>query len=95
MSLMFSCKEVSVLVSVALNHKLSWMEWLKIRFHLLFCRACRNFNRQMKILHLAVGRLAGNKNDNAGDIPTLSSEARERIKKTLHQCEHHDDKPKP
>lgn len=91
---MLSCKEVSVLVSAALNHKLGWMEWLKIRFHLLLCNACSNFARQMTILDTAAGRLAGHRNHNADDVSTLSGEARERIKKTLQHCEHHDNNPK-
>ncbi len=79
-----------MLVSAALDRKLSWIERFKVRFHLLFCKACRNFDRQMTILHTAARRLAGYGENNA-DAPSLSSRARNRIKEALHQCEHNDD----
>ncbi len=92
MNWMFSCKQVSVLVSAALEQKPSWTERLRISLHLLFCKACRNFARQMTILRTAARHLADHMGDL--DIPTLPSEARDRIRKVLHRCEPHDNGPK-
>lgn len=93
MNWMFSCKEVTVLVSAAQDRKLSRMERFKIRLHLLFCTGCMNFNRQMATLSKAAHRLAGHTKSGA-DAPVLSSEARQRIKAQLHECEQHDEDPK-
>ncbi len=89
---MFSCKEVSILMSAALDRKLSRVEWFKTRLHLLFCKACRTFARQMTTLKMATQHLVSHKEDSA-DTPTLSTTARKRIATMLHQCEHND-KPK-
>lgn len=50
--MMFSCKEASRLLSMAQDRPLTTGETVKLRFHLAMCDACRNFNRQLKIIRL-------------------------------------------
>ncbi|MDR3413644.1 MAG: zf-HC2 domain-containing protein [Formivibrio sp.] len=49
---MLSCKEASRLLSMAQDRPLTTGETVKLRFHLAMCGACRNFNRQLKIIRL-------------------------------------------
>jgi hypothetical protein len=79
---MFSCKDVSQKVSVAMDAPLPVRHRLAIRMHLLMCRHCSRFRRQLMMLrHLSRYAVS---DPSAADPPaTLSSEARERIKKAL------------
>lgn len=45
---MFNCREVSRLVSESLDRELSLPQRLGIRFHLLMCRYCTRFARQLE-----------------------------------------------
>jgi hypothetical protein len=49
-----NCKEVHKLASEQLDRELSLTENTGMRVHLLFCRACSNFNRQMKFIRQAM-----------------------------------------
>lgn len=80
---MFRCKDVSQKVSQSMDSSLSLHHRLAIRFHLMMCRYCARFRRQMMMLRT----LSRDIDDDSipSDTPaTLSNEARERIKKTLH-----------
>ncbi len=50
---MDSCRDISLLVSRSLDARLSTGERLRVRLHLLMCRACRQFERQMLLLRRA------------------------------------------
>lgn len=54
MSLKPTCKEVHRLVSEGLDRELSLVERIRMRMHLLICRACQNFNNQMDLLRRAM-----------------------------------------
>jgi predicted anti-sigma-YlaC factor YlaD len=51
---MITCKEVSALVSQALDRRLGLMERWRLRVHLKACEACRNFQKQMSFLREAI-----------------------------------------
>ncbi len=81
---MLSCKEVSQLVSESLDRKLSWQQRLAVRVHLLMCRFCSRFRRQMLFLREAVHHQpTAIEEADAVSGPALSTEARERIKRLL------------
>lgn len=44
----FNCKEVSRLVSESMDGQLSWNQRLGIRFHLMMCRYCARFSKQLE-----------------------------------------------
>ena len=79
-----SCRETSHLVSDALDRELRWPERLAMRLHLLICRSCRGCKRQLLFLRSAVRRLrtATTASESVAG-PTLSEEARRRIKAAL------------
>jgi hypothetical protein len=77
-----SCKEAARLQSVAHDRTLTPVESFGLRFHLLVCRWCRIYGKQIRFLRSVAQAYA------SGDVqhsthPALSSEARERIKRSL------------
>jgi hypothetical protein len=54
--MMLNCKEVSRLVSRQQDERLPLGERLKMRFHMLWCAACRAFERQTALLREAMRR---------------------------------------
>ncbi len=56
-SLMHSCEQASALSSRALEEPLGPMEGLQLRFHLMMCRHCSRFARQIAFLRVASKRV--------------------------------------
>ncbi|MBE0604998.1 MAG: zf-HC2 domain-containing protein [Deltaproteobacteria bacterium] len=77
---MLSCKDVTRLLSESMDRSLPLGKRVGVRFHLLICRFCARYERQLLLIRETVRRLAA-----AEEIPgeTLSAEARERIRKSL------------
>jgi hypothetical protein len=79
---MFSCKEISHKVSQSMDIRLPLYQRLAINMHLLMCRYCARFSRQLKML-----RQMSRYDDSASMPPELpgglSPDARERIKSVL------------
>ena len=89
MVLTLVCDESSQLMSDSLDRPLTWVERLALRLHLLICRNCRRFRRQVEFIHMAIHFVARRP---AADEPltlapssidTLSPEARQRIADAL------------
>lgn len=78
---MLTCKQASQLVSQSLDRPLSWSERIRLRFHLLICDVCKRFNRQLRLLNLAVKRMLQH-TENDSTIQ-LSLEARDRISREI------------
>jgi hypothetical protein len=69
---MMTCKEVSTLVSIGQSDEAPPAHRMAVRFHLMMCRHCRAFNRQLRV----IGRVA---RVIAGDVerePTSAFESR-------------------
>lgn len=47
---MLSCKQATELMSRQMDMELSMPQRMGLRFHLMMCKGCRNFSRQMDIL---------------------------------------------
>ena len=79
---MFNCKEVSRRVSESMDHKLPLYQRMLIRIHLLMCRYCARFRRQVMFLReLCLGhRLNEHSLDSAVNLPP---DTRERIRQVL------------
>ena len=81
---MLSCKDVTKLVSESMDRSLPLGKRVGVRFHLLICRFCERYRRQLLLIRETARNLA-----HAGEMPgepfpeTLSPEARERIRKSL------------
>lgn len=82
MGVMKSCKETSTLVTQSLDRKLTFRERAGMWLHLLVCRNCVRFMRQMHLIR------AWLRNDEEGDTQTkLDSQTRERIARKLQEEE--------
>ncbi len=53
---MLSCKEATQLVSEGLDRELSFWQRMSLRLHVLMCRACSRYTRQVKALDEAVSK---------------------------------------
>jgi len=76
---MWSCKEISLLASKALDSRLSWRERWAVRLHLVYCRGCREFGRQIEFLR----RMARRPEAPTTSDVRLSQDARNRIQANL------------
>ena len=76
-----SCREASRLQSEALDHALSPLQRLGLRLHLVLCKWCRRYGRQLRFLRGA----AHEQQDKVAEAEsqTLSPDARERLKQSL------------
>jgi transcriptional regulator of met regulon len=79
---MFNCKEVSLRISESMDHDVSLYQRMLIRMHLLMCRYCARFRRQvLNLRELCRSRLL---DESALDTSVnLPQDARERIRQAL------------
>jgi len=74
-----SCKQVSREISRSLDTRLPLSRRMGIRIHLMMCRFCRRYNKQLRLIHSFLEqkwkKMLGNEQ--------LSSEARQRILKAI------------
>ena len=79
-----TCDVITQKISESLDHKISLRNRLKIRLHILFCKWCRRYQRQLLSIHsLFEIRLQGEEEGTLPKGSTLTPEARERIKQNL------------
>ncbi|MCL4181473.1 MAG: zf-HC2 domain-containing protein [Verrucomicrobia bacterium] len=81
--MMPSCRDISRLVSEAMDHRLPLHQRAMIRLHLSMCALCRRYERQLHLLRQAGVRYADPRENQV--IPPLSAAARERLKTSLKQ----------
>ena len=80
-TLLPTCRQVSRLQSDALDQPLSLPKRFGLRLHLLVCKWCRRYGKQIRFLHQAVHE---HPDELSQATPrTLSPEARERLKNSL------------
>jgi hypothetical protein len=81
---MLRCREISKLVSESMERQLPFRERMHVWMHLMMCRLCSGFARQMRLLRCAARenpeRLGP---DESAPEARLSDKARERIKAAL------------
>jgi hypothetical protein len=81
---MLSCKEAAAMVSESLDRKLPLGQRIALRMHLLFCRFCRRFSRQVLFLRGTADRVRGEKEGEEPPVSdSLSAEAKEKIEQAL------------
>lgn len=82
---MLSCKQASHLLSQSCERRLSLRQRLGLRLHLLMCRACRQFEQQLRLLRQWAGQYGARiVNDPRLRLP---DDARGRIAHALQQQE--------
>ncbi len=76
-----SCQEATRLQSEAMNRKLSCLQRIGLRLHLVLCKWCRRYGKQVNFLRSAAHQCEEHRSP---ELPQkLSPEARERIKQRL------------
>ncbi|MDH3197317.1 MAG: hypothetical protein OEO21_03675 [Candidatus Krumholzibacteria bacterium] len=80
---MMDCHEAARLISERKDHRLPWRRVLELRLHLVMCRMCVTYHRQLDLL-TRVSRRAGEIVLSASPLSrSLSPAARQRIKDRL------------
>jgi hypothetical protein len=80
---MMDCHEAARLISERKDHRLPWRRVLSLRMHLVMCRMCVTYHRQLDLL-TRVSRRAGEIVLSAPALSrSLSPNARQRIKDRL------------
>jgi hypothetical protein len=80
-SLSPNCREAARLQSEALDKKLPFSKRLGLRLHLLICKWCRRYGKQIRFLRSAAHQCPDDLTEAAPQ--KLSAEARERIRQRL------------
>ena len=79
---MFRCKDVSARISWSLDEPLPWHQRLAVEFHLLMCRYCARFRRQLRLLRKVSAQIDTDLAD-CDPAEGLSEECKNRIKEAL------------
>jgi len=80
---MFNCKEVTRMLSDSLDRELSFHQRVGLRMHLLMCKFCSRYRKQLLFLRETI-RLHAALGEDVEPSTTLPPEARERIKRHIH-----------
>ena len=76
------CQGMCLLASESLDRDLGRLDRFGLRSHLLYCEACRRFQRQIKLLRCVMRRLPGHiENGNVLPGTNLPDKVRERIRR--------------
>ena len=81
---MLSCQEVTRLISESFDHPLPFRRQIGMRLHLLICKYCDRFRRQVLFIQDSIRRSAVQlESQDLASLMSLSPAARERIKQVL------------
>ncbi len=81
---MITCEEASRLISESMDHNLPFWEKLNLKTHLMLCKVCPTYMRQLHLLRRLVNEWAANANTFLSD-QSLSRESKNKIKLHLKQ----------
>ena len=57
---MLTCKNATKLISKSQERPLALKERISLRFHLLICSGCKNYDKQMKFIRQACDHISSN-----------------------------------
>jgi len=80
------CDDASALASRELDEELSRVERVALRCHLMVCRSCREFRRQIGLIRQVVRRRDQLLIEGDPEGTLLSPEARERIARAIREA---------
>lgn len=82
--LMLACRDVTRLISLSMDRSLPMGKRVGVRLHILMCRFCARYERQLLLIRETLRRIAlPGKEPEGPSVGTLSPEARKRIQDTL------------
>jgi len=79
---MFNCKDISQRVSESMDRTLPLHHRIMIKMHLMMCKYCARFNRQLKTLRYAC-RLQDVHGEDCDHTHALPETVRDRLKQSL------------
>ena len=81
---MLSCKDVTRLISLSMDRSLPLGKRIGVRIHLLICRFCARYKRQLLLIRETARQLVAGEEPAEGPFSgVLSEDARERIRQSL------------
>lgn len=80
---LMSCKDVSLLISLGEDQRLTVRERMMLRIHLFFCEACSRFKTQVRFVDKAMTEYLRGQSGPKKEAPVLSEEARNRIRRAM------------
>lgn len=81
---MRSCKEVTSLISESLDRRLPLGQRLGVRLHLMMCKFCSRYRKQLLAVRAAIHRYVEELEPSGSIKPfSLSEEARSRIRQAM------------
>lgn len=81
---MLTCEEASKLISEAMDHTLPFLERVNLRLHILLCKVCPTYMRQLHLLRDLLRKWASYSGRFLSD-KELSPESKAKIKERLRQ----------
>jgi hypothetical protein len=85
---MLSCKDVTRLLSESMDRSLPLGKRIGVRLHLLICKFCARYERQLLLIRETARRLAATMESPGESFgETLSVEARERTRESMKKSE--------
>lgn len=78
---MLTCKEATQLISKSLDHQLNWRERFKVRVHLITCKYCKRFLKQLTVLRDAFSQIT--KSIEMDDSIQIPAETKTRISNSI------------
>lgn len=79
------CNQVSVMMSEEMDTRVTFMQRIKVKLHLIVCLACVRYNQHLYFLREATRKMS-NQFDEPGDsatLPALPADTRDRLKEAL------------
>ena len=83
MILTLKCRESSLLLTRTELGELNWAEKIAMRMHILICRHCRMFKKQISVLNMIFKKFSSIDFCESEHLHGLSDEKKEQIKKQL------------
>ena len=81
---MLSCKEAAWLISESIDRDLAFMQRIGLRIHLMMCKYCSRYRRQLLFIREAIQHYLDEIEDEESLPPvSLSPEARKRLIESL------------
>lgn len=81
---MITCEEASRLISESMDHNSPFLERLNLKMHLLMCKICPTYMRQLHLLRQILRNWASNVDRFLSD-KNLTRDSKIKMKKYLHQ----------
>lgn len=77
-----TCQQTVEKISQSMERKLTWRERIDLKLHLWICAWCQWYLEHLQLIR-ETARAKGSESSDPESVPSLSAEARERIRRKL------------